>query len=384
MIANFGPGLREHFLLEPGMAFLNHGSYGAAPKEVLAAQGEWRRRLESQPVRFMGRELQPALAEARAALARFVGAEPADMVFVENATAGCNAVLRSLKFAAGDELLITDHIYPAVRNTLRHVAAISGAAIAEVALPVPLAGPEAVVEAVTTKLSARTRLVVLDLITSPTAAILPVTEIARAARKFGARILVDAAHAPGHVDLDVPSLGAEWVTGNAHKWLFAPKGAAFLWATPEAQTDLHPTVISHGYGKGFHMEFDWVGTRDPTAWLAVPSAIEFYRRMGDRAVRSHNRDLARRAAELLISSFGTVASAPAIMRGAMATVALPTGAPADLETANALHDRLWDRHRIEVPIIPFAGRLWLRISAQIYNEMAEYEQLAVALKTELN
>jgi isopenicillin-N epimerase len=383
MIANFGPGMRERFLLEPDMAFLNHGSYGAAPREVLAVQSDLRQRLESQPVRFMSRELPQRLAEASAALAGFVGAEAADLVFVENATAGCNAVLRSLYLDPGDEVLITDHIYPAVRNILRHVCAESGALLIEIHLPFPLSGPREVVAAVTAKLTSCTRLVVLDHITSPTATILPVAEIARAAKAAGARVLVDAAHAPGQIDFDVTALGADWVTGNAHKWLFAPKGAAFLWADPGAQADIHPTVISHGYGKGFQAEFTWTGTRDPSAWLAVPAAIDFYRRIGDRAVRSHNQNLARRAAEFLVATFGTLSASPASMRGAMATIALPTSLPGEIDTAKALNARIWERHRIEVPIFAFAGRLWVRISAQVYNEMSEYEQLAEALRQEL-
>jgi isopenicillin-N epimerase len=384
MIANFGPGMRERFALEPDMAFLNHGSYGAAPKEVLAVQGELRGRLESQPVRFMSRELPGRLAEAGAVLAEFVGAKASDLAFVENATAGCNAVLRSLHFKPGDEILITDHIYPAVRNILRHVAAESGAVLVEAHLPFPLQGPQPVIDAVTAKITDCTKLVVLDHITSPTATILPAVEIAAAAKKVGARVLLDAAHAPGHIDFDVTALGADWVTGNAHKWLFAPKGAAFLWAAAEAQEGLHPTVISHGYGKGFQMEFGWTGTRDPSAWLAVPAAIDFYKRIGGRAVRSHNQDLARRAADLLMERLGTGPASPASMRGAMATIELPTTLAGEVDVGRALNARIWEKHRIEVPIFAFAGKLWVRISAQVYNELAEYEELAAALKKELN
>jgi isopenicillin-N epimerase len=383
MIANFGPGMRERFALEADMAFLNHGSYGAAPKVVLAVQADLRHRLESQPVRFMSRELPQRLAESCAKLAEFVGAAPADLAFVENATAGCNAVLRSLKLKPGDEVLITDHIYPAVRNILRHVAAETGALLVEAHLPFPLKGPQDVLDAVTARITDCTKLVVLDLITSPTATILPVAEIACAAKAVGARVLVDAAHAPGHIDFDTTALGADWVTGNAHKWLFAPKGAAFLWATPDAQEGLHPTVISHGYGKGFQAEFAWTGTRDPSAWLAVPAAIDFYRGIGDRAVRGHNHDLARRAADLLMERLGTGAASPVSMRGAMATIELPTTLPGEVEVGRALNARIWEKHRIEVPIFAFAGKLWVRISAQVYNELSEYEQLAEALRTEL-
>lgn len=384
MIANFGPGMRERFALEPDMAFLNHGSYGAAPKEVLAVQQELRNKLESQPVRFMSRELPERLRKAGSVLAEFVGSAASDIAFVENATAGCNAVLRSLRFQPGDEILITDHIYPAVRNILRHVTAEQGATLVEAHLPFPLEGPQQVIDAVTAKITDCTKLVVLDLITSPTATILPVVEIAKAAKRVGAKVLVDAAHAPGHIDFDTTALGADWVTGNAHKWLFAPKGAAFLWAAPEAQEGIHPTVISHGLGKGFQTEFGWVGTRDPSSWLAVPAAIEFYRRIGDGAVRRHNQDLARRAADLLMQRLGTGPASPASMRGAMATIELPTKLPGEVEVGRALNARIWDKHRIEVPIFAFAGKLWVRISAQVYNELAEYETLAEALKKELN
>jgi isopenicillin-N epimerase len=384
MIANFGPGMRERFALEPDMAFLNHGSYGAAPKEVLAVQAALRQRLESQPVRFMSRELPGRLAEAGAVLAEFVGAQPADLAFVENATAGCNAVLRSLRLKPGDEVLITDHIYPAVRNILRHVTAESGALLVEAHLPFPLQGLQPVIDAVTAKITDCTKLVVLDHITSPTATILPVVEIAAAAKKVGAKVLLDAAHAPGQIDFDVTALGADWVTGNAHKWLYAPKGAAFLWAAADAQEGLHPTVISHGFGKGFQAEFGWTGTRDPSAWLAVPAAIAFYKGIGDGAVRRHNQDLARRAADLLIARLGTGPASPPSMRGAMATIELPTNLPGEVEAGRALNARIWEKHRIEVPIFAFAGKLWVRISAQVYNELAEYEALADALKKELN
>jgi isopenicillin-N epimerase len=379
----YGNVLRDRFLLQSDATYLNHGGFGATPIEVLAAQSEWRARMEAQPARFMSTELPPALAAAATELADFLGAEPADLAFIENATAGCNAVLRSLRLGPGDEVLINDHIYPAVRNVARHVCAQSGATLVEAILPFPVTEPGAVVAALAAKLSDRTRVAVIDLITSHTATILPVAEFALAARAAGARLLVDAAHAPGHIELDLSALGADWVTGNAHKWLFAPKGCAFLWADRAAQAGLHPTVISHGYGKGFKAEFAWTGTRDPSSWLAVTAAIGFYRRHGDRALRAHNHELARRAGEMLAEAFGSELSAPASMRGAMAAVALPIAGSADLDAAKLLHERLWQRHRIEVPINPFAGRLWLRISAQIYNEMAEYERLATALRAEL-
>jgi isopenicillin-N epimerase len=381
-VGELGRAARALFLLEPDIAYLNHGGFGAAPREVLAVQAQWRERLEAQPARFMRSERPEALAAARAELARFLGADPADLAFVENATDGCNAVLGSLRLTPGDEILINDHIYPAVRNAVRHVCARSGASLVEAALPFPFADPATVTAALADRLSYRTRLVVLDLITSATAAILPVAAIAGRAREVGARVLIDAAHGPGQIALDLPSLGADWVTGNAHKWLFAPKGCAFLWANPAAQADLHPTVISHGYGKGFQAEFEWTGTRDPSAWLAVTAAIDFHRRHGGPALMARNCNLAGRAAALLVEALDSEPAAPAAMRAAMAAVALPVTGRGTPEAARALHERLWQRHRIEAPVNAFNGRLWLRISAQIYNELADYVRLTDALREE--
>ena len=380
---DYGAEVRELFLLEPGIAYLNHGAFGATPRAVMAAAEAWRRRLEAEPTRFMESERAPALKQARAEMAGFVLAAPDDLVLVENATAGCNAVLRSLMLKPGAEILALDHGYRAVLKLLRHVAGLSGAKLIEVALPFPFEAPEAIVESVLAKITERTQLVVLDLITSPSATILPVAPIIEAAKAAGARVLVDAAHAPGHIAFDAPGLGADWVTGNAHKWLFAPKGTAFLWAAPAAQEGIHPTIISHGYGQGFAEEFAWTGTRDPCNWLALPAAIDFYRRMGDRAIRQRNRTLATEAAAMLEKELGLLPAAPPGMRGAMASLALPVADPAGSRTAEALHDRLLRRHRIEVPVFPFANRLWLRLSAQIYNEIADYDRLATALKEEL-
>ncbi len=379
----YGAGVRNQFLLERGIVFLNHGSFGATPRAVMAAQRRWQRRMEAEPVRVMTRELRHALPEAGAALARFMGAEPADLVFVENATAGVNAALRSIPLVPGEEVLITGEVYPAVLKTLRHIAGERGARIVEVPLSLPFTDEAAILAAVSARLSRRTRLLVLDLITSRSAAVLPVAALARVARAAGARVLVDAAHGPGQIDLDLPSLGADWIAGNVHKWLFAPKGTGFLWAAPGAQAGLHPTVISHGYGEGFQAEFGWTGTRDPSAWLSVPAAIDFYREHGDGRLRARNRDLAAEAAKILAATLDAEVSAPAAMRAAMASLALPARLGAEPATAAALHDRLLDRHRIEVPVFAHAGRLWLRISAQIYNERADYERLAEAAAREI-
>ena len=379
-LPRYGRDLRPLWLLDPAATFLNHGSYGACPRAVLAAQRRWRDRLEAQPVRFMQDLLPGALRDSGAALAGFLGAGAEDLVFVENATSGVNAVLRSLIVGPGDEILTTSHVYPAVRNAIRQICGGAGAVPIEVPLPFPLHSSQQVVDAIATALGPRTRLVVIDAITSPTAVMMPVAEIAARCRAAGVRLLVDAAHAPGMIPLDVPALGADWVTGNAHKWLFAPKGCAFLWARKAAQDGLHPVVISHGLGHGFAAEFDWVGTRDPSAWLTVGAALDFWRALGGPALMARNRALADEAARMLADAWGTEIGAPAGMRGAMAAIRLPLPGPAERETALAINRRLWAEHRIEVPVMAFADRLWARISAQAYNDFDDYRRLADAVR----
>jgi isopenicillin-N epimerase len=376
----FGRAARRHFLLEDGIAFLNHGSFGATPREVFQVQDRLRREMEAQPVRFLGRaNLQPRLRQAAGELARYLRAEPEHLVFVENATAGANAVLRSFELAPGDEVLVTDHGYPAIRNAAAYVCRRAGARLVTVTLPFPLRSPGQVVTAVADGLTPRTRLVIFDLITSPSAAILPIAALSERCRAVGAAVLVDAAHAPGMIDLDLPSLGAHWVTGNAHKWLFAPRGCAFLWARDPAQPVVHPTVISHGFDQGFTQEFDWVGTRDVTAWLSIGAAIGFHQSMGGVALQRRNHELVGAAAELLAAAWRTEIGVAEPMRGAMAIIRAPVQSDGSAGTAAVLHDRLWRDHRIEVPVIPLAGRLWLRISAQAYNEIEDYQRLADAL-----
>ena len=379
---HYGHALRPLFNLRADTIFLNHGSFGLAPRVVLAAQAALRAEMEAQPVRFLGRQrLQPRLRATVRQLAPFLGADGDDCALVDNATTGVNAVLRSLDLKPTDEILVTDHTYGAVRNAVRYVCARSGARMVEVQLPFPPDGADGIVNAITAALSGCTRIAVLDLVTSVSALVMPVARLAAACRAAGVQVLVDAAHAPGMLDLDVTALGADWVSGNVHKWLFAPKGCAFLWARKEVQAVLHPTVISHGYDQGFTSEFDWTGTRDPTGWLSIPAALAFYRSMGDGALRLRNHGLAVSAAALLAQCWGTEVGAPEDMLGAMAVVRLPGQRPATPEAAHALNNALWERHRIEVPVMAIGPHLWLRISAQIYNELADYERLAEAVAT---
>ena len=382
--------------LEPGVAFLNHGSFGACPTEVLRHQGALRAEMEAEPVRFLGRELDGRLDAAREALGAFVGADPDGLAFTANATGGVNAVLRSLSFSAGDELLTTDHAYGACRNTLDYVAGRTGARVTVAVIPLPVASPEAVVDAVLEKVTARTRLALLDHITSPTGIILPIQRLVAELARRGVRTLVDGAHAPGMVPLDLRALGAAYYSGNCHKWLCAPKSSAFLWVRRDRQADIHPLTISHGAtavrpGRSrFRLEFDWTGTQDPTAWLTVPKAIDYMGSLlpgGWPALMARNRALALAARELLCAAADTPSPSPDEMIGSLASILLPDSATAETgwRVRDPLQGRLFDDWSIDVPIMrwPAAPRRLLRISAQLYNTPEHFVRLAEALRKEL-
>jgi isopenicillin-N epimerase len=364
------------FILSPDTIQINHGSFGATPIPVLDAADAWRRKFEADPTHFMRRLWAPSLAEAKAKLAAFLNADVAGLAFVMNASDGANAVLRSLDFAVGDEILVTSHGYRAVSKTVEHVCRRSGAVARVVVIPFPLTGPNSVVDAIDAAITARTRLIVVDHITSPTAAVFPVAAIQTRARKRGVPVLIDGAHAPGQVPLDLAALAPDFYIGNCHKWLFAAKGAAFLYAAPPFRDRLHPGTISHGYGQGMAAEFDWVGTRDVGAWLSVPDGIAYGENLGWAQLRQRNNDLASDAAQLLSQVWGTRIGTPDSMRAHMASIEIPLTGPVDEARAQKLWSKLYDAHRIQMPVIAFAGALWARPSVQIYNRAADYEALA--------
>lgn len=364
----YGAEIKELWPLEADMIFLNHGSYGACPIPVLDAQDHWRRTLESQPCQFMNAVAPGAIREAAAALAGFIGARPEDTAFVENTTAGINAVLRSFPFAEGDEVVISDHIYNATRNTLRFVTEPAGATIAVAEVGLPVENEDQIFDAVMSAVTERTRLIVIDHIASITAVVFPVARIVAAAHERGIPVLVDGAHGPGMVDLDMSELGADWYVGNCHKWLCAPKGAAFVWAPEHRQVGLHPTVISHDLGKGFTFEFDKIGTRDASAWLAVPAAIAFHEDLGGRKMRARCHAIAVAEARALATRWSTQVGAADALFGTMATVRVPDrGQVPDRDTAERLKAWLWAQHRAEIHIMPFADALWARLSVAAYT-----------------
>ena len=388
----------RHWMLDPSITFLNHGSFGATPRPVLAAQTAWRERMEREPVAFFTRELEPALDHARGALGSFIGADSDDLAFVPNATAGVNTVTRSLELRAGDEILTTDHAYNAVRNALDEAAGGAGARVVIVALAFPGSTPGAAIEQILGAVTPRTRLAVIDHVTSTTALVLPVAEIVRALAERGIDTLVDGAHAPGMLELDVASIGAAYYTGNGHKWMSAPKGSGFLHVRRDLHARIRPLAISHGANSPrrdrsrFRLEHDWTGTADPSAYLSMPAAIEFGAGLmegGWPALRRRNREVALRARDLVASALAVDAPVPDEMVGSMASVVLPferDDAPEDDGTTDDdLHAAL-EAAGIQVMVAPWPMRPgrgpWrrvIRLSAAPYVADEDFERLAGAL-----
>jgi len=382
------PNFQDFWLLDPAVTFLNHGSYGACPLPVMAAQQRLREQLEREPVRFFARELEELLDSARRELAKFVGADANNLAFIPNATTGVNSVLRSLSFHSKDELLTTDHEYNACRNALDFIAARSGARVVVAKIPFPIDSSEQVVEAVMQQVSSRTRLALLDHVTSQTGLIFPIQQLIQQLAKCGVDTLVDGAHAPGMVPLNLREIGATYYTGNCHKWLCAPKGAAFLYVQQEQQSAIRPLTISHGANSPrsdrsrFQLEFDWTGTNDPTAYLCVPEAIRFMNSLlpgGWLELMARNHDMALMARQILCEALAVSAPCPPTMIGTMAVVPLPDTATKLSETF--LQSVLFEHFKIEVPVIPraTAPKQLIRVSAQIYNTREQYEYLATVL-----
>ena len=389
----------EAWALDPTVVFLNHGSFGACPRAVLVVQADLRAELEANPVAFLDRALEGRLDAARARLAAFVGADPEELAFVPNATAGVATVLRSLRFAPGDEIVTTDHEYNAALNMARFAAARNGARVVVARIPLPTTGPDEVVERVLAAVGPRTRLVLVSHVTSPTALVLPVERLVATLEGRGIPVLVDGAHGPGMLPLDLAGLGASFYAGNLHKWVCAPKGAAFLHVRRDRQNAIRPLAISHGANdpragrSTFRKEFDWTGTADPTPFLALPAALDAVGGMvagGWPAVMARNAGLAAVGRRVLASAAGRPVLAPETMLGSMAAIELPPDrgfAARDPSDADPLQARLLETAAVEVPLHPWPRdpvpgerrRRLLRVSAHLHNDSGEYAHLAEAL-----
>ncbi|MGH7942091.1 MAG: aminotransferase class V-fold PLP-dependent enzyme [Limisphaerales bacterium] len=383
-----------HWLLDPGIAFLSHGVFGACPRPVLAIQNEWRERLERQPVQFLARELETRVDAVRAALAAFINANVDDLVLVANATAAVNTVVRSLVFQPGDELLVTNYAYQGCRNAMEFAAERVGVKAVVARIPFPFRHEDDLVAPILEKVTSRTRLALIDHVTSQTGVLMPVERLVRELKLRGVDTLVDGAHAVGMVPLDLKTLGAAYYAGNCHKWLCAPKGAAFLNVARDKQKSIRPLIISNGANSlredrsRFLIEFAWPGTWDPAACLSVPEAIRFMGSLlpgGWPEIMARNRALALAAREILCDALRINQPCPDEFIASLAAIPLPDAARDELPRLPVneypLQDILREKYQIEVPIIswPAAPARVLRLSAQLYNSLPQYERVAKAI-----
>lgn len=405
------PPTRSDWLLDPDVTFLTHGTFGACPRPVLELQTRLRDEIEHEPLTFLDDELERRLDEARAPLAAFLGAQPLDVTFQPNATTGINTVLRSLDLRPGDEILTTDHEYNACFNAARAVAAAAGASVVVARVPFPIGSPDQVVDALTAAVTPRTRLAMISHVTSPTALVFPIARVAAVLAEHGIETLVDGAHSPGMVPIDLDELGRAGVAyyaGNGHKWLCSPKGSGFLWVRRDRQAIIKPLVVSHAANSPrtdrsyFIQAADWTGTLDPTPYLCMPAALDYMDSLlpgGWPALMAANHRLVLQARDLLCQALRTAPLAPDELLGSMAAIRLPDeldpppptvdpAAPAGATYGqDELRNELLGRYRIEVPVylwppVPQTDRptmRLLRVSAQVYNRLADYERLAQAL-----
>lgn len=366
------------FPLDRSYTFLNHGSFGSTPNEILALQHTIRAELEARPIEMLGRRMEHLLLEARTRVAKFVGTEPARLGFVTNATEGVNAFLRSIDWAEGDEVVVVDHVYNAMRQSLRRLSTEFGIVIREVEVPLPLRAAAEWRSRIEGAYTERTKLLLLDHITSPTALVLPAREIVAAARSRGIVTLVDGAHCPGSIELAVDSIGADAYTANLHKWVCAPKGCAFLAVDAAYASSVHPLATSHFLGEGFTREFDWQGTRDFSAWLCAPAAIDFFERFGWPRVRAHNHAMACWAQRELCARWMVEPISPldGSMLASMTAVRLPEGVQQRFESPATLQAELYDNHRVEIPIIDWKGRWHCRVSCHLHTTPSLIERLS--------
>ncbi|HEY9089181.1 MAG TPA: aminotransferase class V-fold PLP-dependent enzyme [Anaerolineaceae bacterium] len=373
---------RGDFMLDPGITFLNHGSFGATPRPVFECYQQWQQELERQPVEFLGRRAAALMGESRAALGEYLGTAADNLVYVTNATTGLNIVARSLELGPGDEVLASDHEYGALDRTWRFLSKKRGFHYINHILPAPIAGEEEFIESVWSAVTPSTRVIFLSHITSPTAITFPVKEICRRAREHGILTVIDGAHAPGQIDLDLEDLGADIYSGNLHKWLCAPKGAAFLYARPEMQPRIEPLVVSWGWESDFPTasrfvdEQEWTGTRDLAAFLAVPAAITYQKEYDWPRVREHCHGLLDWALSRIRERYGLPQLHPdtSAWYAQMGTAELPPGID-----IIALKTAMYDQYRVEVPLIEWNGRKLVRVSIQAYNTPSDVNRLLEAL-----
>ena len=385
--------LAKYWSLNPDTVFLNHGSFGASPTSILDEQTKIRSHIEEDPVRFFERDYIPLMKESRESLAEFLNAEVNGMTFVKNATEGVNTVLRSIELEAGDEVIVPNHSYQACWNAVDFVTERSGAKTVVVEIPFRLESEEEIIDLILNSVTDRTVLALIDTVTSPTGLRMPFEKLVSELQEKGVDVLLDAAHGPGIVPLDLASLDVAYCTGNCHKWICTPKGSAFLHIREDRKSRVRPLVIGHGASlegtdqERFEFEFGWPGTQDPSPWLCIPKAIDHIGKMVDGGwpeIIRLNRDLVLRGREVICEALGTKPPVPESMVASIASVEMPEGGEVGVMTmeGDPFHNFLLDEYGIQVPVFPWMhhGVRYIRISAQLYNHFDEYLFLAEALR----
>ncbi len=376
--------------LDQATTFLNHGSFGASPLLILEKQTELRREMEAQAVKYFIRDLEPRWDEARMKTAKFLGSKTENLVFVKNTTMGVNTIFRSIQLGKGDEVVITSHEYGACVNAIKHYAQLKGFGVKMASVPFPIGKDDEVVSAVLKEITSKTKLVFIDHITSSTGMIFPVEKVIAECKEKNILVFIDGAHAPGMLDLKLDALGADYYVGNCHKWICSPKGSAIMYVSPEKQNEIQPLQISHNYDKSneWSKQFFWPGTDDYSAYLCVPDSIEFMGKLfsgGWKELRNHNRDLILAGRKLVADACGTLLLCPDNMIGAMADILVgPASVPkSGFNHITELQETLFSKYRIELPVFLFPWNepnAYIRISAQAYNHISQYEYLAEALR----
>jgi isopenicillin-N epimerase len=379
--------------LNPEIDYLNHGSFGACPAPLLERQSHYRRMLEQEPIRFLVQTVEPLLQQARENLAAMTGARAGDLVFVANATAGVNTVFRSLSFEPGDEILFTNHIYGACRKAIEYVAARTGARLVEAKFPFPISSPEIITDSVLSAVTPKTKIALIDHISSATALVHPVEELTRHLESRGIAVMIDGAHALGSIPLDLEALGASYYTANCHKWLCAPKGAAILHVRKDRQEGIVPLVISHaGYDAPFAERFYWPGTWDPSACLCAGDAVGFIASLmpgGWPEVMKRNHELCLTTRKQICDMLEIPLPCPDEMIAVMATFPLPEASgetPHDYKSFSSLQEALFEQYHIEIPVWnwDFPTSRLTRIAVQLYNDAEQFTRLGLALKSLLS
>lgn len=384
MKISLGHSIKKEWLLDEDITFLNNGSFGSVPKIILEEYEKLNRQIEKEPIEFFLRQYFPMIRESAKKLSDFVGVSSKDLVFVENATAGINTILNSIApiLNKDDEIIFTNYVYPAIKNAIYYICKKTGSLAREIFIPYPIENDKIIFNSIEEGLSRKTKIAVIDHIASSTSVILPIKDIVKLCKANGTLILIDGAHSPGMIDLNINELSPDFYVGNCHKWLYTPKGTALLYCRKELQELLHPLVISLDYGKGFTNEFDWVGTRNPSSWLSVPKALEFYNGIGKQEIQSYIHNLSIEASELIIKELNINMNLNRKLHGAMVSFPIENEKFSNRTNPNELRNLIYDKYKIEVPFFNFNGKILFRISSQIYNELYDYEKLIYPLKRE--